>query len=85
VFGVSDSQFQVGTSYQYGLGGVSEDRVEATRWLSLASGQGHELAAVRLKETRNDMTVEQMAAVDTYVVQWEPKDCTAEEIASPSN
>ena len=83
--GDADAQFEIGNRYRHGVRGVNKDHIEATRWLSLASGQGHEFAAVNLERVQENMTVEQIAEAERLISEWEPKDCPAEEIASPSD
>ena len=83
--GDTDAQFAVGSQYRSGRGSFPRDQIEAVRWLELASRQGHETAAVRLKQVRKDMAPEQISEGERLMADWEPKDCTAKEVASPSD
>ena len=82
--GDADAQTMVRLHFDYLGGDTPKDLVRAYFWLSKAiSISGH------YKSYKTDiaakMTPEQIAEAERLVAEWEPKDCTAEEIASPSD
>ena len=74
--GDTSAQFDIGNRYRHGVRGMSEDRVEAARWLGLATGQGHEHAATSLARLQEYLTPEQIAEAERLITEWEPENCS---------
>jgi TPR repeat protein len=69
--------------YAHGWG-VSEDQVKAGFWYGLAAKVGYKRAEAEHAKLRKQMTVEEISEVERLMAEWQPKDCTAEGIASPT-
>ena len=50
--GQKDAQYEVGTAYEHGWGGVSIDYKEAAKWYNAAAEQGHKEAQMAIPRMR---------------------------------
>jgi TPR repeat protein len=74
--GDAHAQFQIGNRYRHGARGLSADRIEAARWLGLASGRGHEDAATSLARLQQYLTPGQIVEAERLIAEWQPQDCS---------
>ena len=69
--GDANAQYNLGVFYDNGLG-VSQDRVRAYMWLSLAAMQGRESAAAFRDLVARLMTPAQIAEAQKLAREWKP-------------
>ena len=81
--GDARAQNDLGIRYSTGRG-AEKDFARADFWFSIAHAGGVGVAPLETGYLSGRITPEQIAEAERLMAEWEPKDCTAEEIASPS-
>ncbi len=71
--GQAEAQFSLGGLYAQGALGVSQDIVEAHKWLSLVATQGHEKASEGRDKLAREMTPDQIAEAEQRAREWTKK------------
>ncbi len=70
--GHAKSQYRLGYMYERGIGGVSQNNIQAHMWFNQAALQGLELAAIRRDEIAKTMTPEEIAEAERLAAEQGP-------------
>ena len=81
-----DAHAQSDLGYRYITGqGVAQDLARAYFWFGIAHTGGVGFPPRERPSLSKRITPEQIAEAERLMAEWEPKDCTAEKMASPSD